>query len=148
MAIPSNWILHRAFLSRLASKKIDLSTDTLKIGLAESISNIDQVAINNYSDITNELATGNGYTAGGRTINGVSMTTLEQGGVVVTGDNTSWTATDGPISAAYAFIYCDSDANKTVIAHSLLDTDLNNVVAENGQVFVVKFGTNGFLSIQ
>lgn len=51
-----------------------------------------------YADLTNELATGNGYTAGGLAL-GNDALTLTAGVVKFTGDPATWTATGGSIPA-------------------------------------------------
>jgi hypothetical protein len=51
-----------------------------------------------YADLTNELATANGYTAGGATLANDAVT-LAAGTVKFTGDPTSWTASGGSIPA-------------------------------------------------
>lgn len=51
-----------------------------------------------YADLTNELATGNGYTAGGLALANDALT-LSGSTVTFTGDPTTWTATGGSIPA-------------------------------------------------
>lgn len=51
-----------------------------------------------YADLTNELATGNGYTSGGLAMANDALT-LASGTVTFTGDPATWTATGGSIPA-------------------------------------------------
>jgi hypothetical protein len=60
-------------LLNLAKGNIDLDTDTFKIMLTTSAYTPDQDAHDFRNDVTNEV-TGTGYTAGGVTLTGVSVT--------------------------------------------------------------------------
>jgi hypothetical protein len=73
-----------------------------------------------YADVSaSQLATGGGYTAGGATMAGVSVTqddTANKG--VVTWNNVTWTASGSDIGPAIgAIIYDDTHANDVVVGY-------------------------------
>lgn len=67
-----------------------------------------------YADLTNELATGNGYTSGGLTVANDAVT-LTAGVVKFTGDPVVWTASGGSIPAwRYAVLRAPATLNGKV----------------------------------
>ena len=59
----------------ILTKDIDLETDTFKCCLMQAGFSFDEDAHHYYADISaSELVTGNGYTSGGATMSGVSVT--------------------------------------------------------------------------
>lgn len=56
-----------SFLYDAVTGAIDVNTDTIKCGLVTSAYTYNRDTHTKYSDITNEVATGGGYTAGGQT---------------------------------------------------------------------------------
>lgn len=102
----------------LATGAIDFSSDVFKIILMQSgfAFSIDNDA--EYADVlADELAAGNGYTAGGNTLAGVTVTeddTLDM--CSITWSNTQWTAAGGNIGPACgAVIYDDTVANDPIV---------------------------------
>lgn len=90
-------------LLNLAKGNIDLDTDTFKIMLTTSAYTPDQDAHDFRNDVTNEV-TGTGYTAGGATLSGVSVTYDSASNQV----RISWTDPTWPtstITARTAVIY-------------------------------------------
>ena len=65
--------LYGSVLSQLLSGGINFSSDTIKVAGVTSAYTFDQDAHNYFDDITNEI-TGTGYTAGGFTLTGKSLT--------------------------------------------------------------------------
>jgi len=63
-----------------------------------------------------EAATGTGYTAGGQALANVAVTTVTTNDAKFDADDVTWTATGGSITASYAVIYNDTDANDPPIA--------------------------------
>ena len=72
----------------------------------------DQDNHNNYADvIADELATGNGYTAGGITLTGISISINDVSNrVEVTFNNAQWNASGGTLQSSGAIIYNDTTA--------------------------------------
>lgn len=78
----------------------DLQGATLKMLLTSSSYSPDVTVTGNYlkADVTNELSTANGYTAGGVTLTTVVDPTIT-GGYKLSSDSPAWTASGGNIAA-------------------------------------------------
>lgn len=63
-----------------------------------------------------EVANGNGYTTGGATLANVAVTTVTTNDAKFDADDVTWTASGGAITASYAIIYNDTDANDPPLA--------------------------------
>ena len=104
----------------LATGAIDFSGDTFKIILMESGFVYDKDSDEEYADVSgDELATGNGYTAGGNTLAGVAVTEDDvDDRCEIVWNNTTWTATTGPIGpASGAIIYDDTHVDKAIVGY-------------------------------
>ena len=104
----------------LATKAIDFANDTFKIILMESGFTFDKDTHEEYADVSgSELANGNGYTTGGNTLAGVSVTEDDvDDRAEVTWNSTSWTAAGGSIGPTPgAIIYDDTVANDPVVGY-------------------------------
>lgn len=100
----------------LAKKAIDFSADTFKIILMQPgfVFNRDTHA--GYANVSaSELATGNGYTAGGATLTGVSVTQDDTNDYTqILWNNATWTASGGDIGPSPgAIIYDDTVTTPT-----------------------------------
>ncbi len=95
----------------LASKGIDFANDVFKIILMASGFTFDKDTHHGYADVSgSELGTANGYTAGGNTLAGVSVTEDDvDDRTEVTWSNTSWVASGGSIGPSPgAIVYDDT----------------------------------------
>lgn len=104
----------------LATGAIDFLNDTFKIILMESAFVFDIDAHEEYADVSgNELATANGYTAGGATLAGVAVAEDDvDDRCEVTWNDVAWTAVGGPIGpASGAIIYDDTVANDPIVGY-------------------------------
>ena len=99
-----------SFKAMLWKGQIAGEDDDFKIILMQGGFTFDQDAHHCYADVlASELATGNGYTQGGATLTGVSITIDNVSDrVEVTWNNVQWNATGGSLSASGAIIYNDS----------------------------------------
>src|SRR5665213_1781694 len=85
----------------LADGTFDLDTNTFKISLHTSSSNANTLATSSvFADITNELTTANGYTAGGITLSSVTWTNTS-GSMAWTFAAVVWTASGAGITARF-----------------------------------------------
>jgi len=103
---------------------LNLLTDTLKIVLTSSSQALSRTFVGasgdcRYSDLTAELTTAGGYTAGGQTLTGPSSS-RSSNVVTVAYNNPSWVISSS-ITFKYAAIVDDTLANDNLLA--FLDTD-------------------------
>lgn len=63
-----------------------------------------------------EATTSTGYTAGGQSLANVSVSTVTTNDAKFDADDLVWAASGGPITASYAVIYNDTDANDPPLA--------------------------------
>ena len=57
-----------------------------------------------------------GYTAGGATLSGVTVTTVTTNDAAFDANDVTWTASGGALDAAYAIIYNDTDTDDPPVA--------------------------------
>ena len=140
--------IYNSFKKYIADGTIDLDTDTFKIALVAS-GYTPSTSHSTFSDITNELSTANGYTAGGNTLAGVTWT--QSGGTITWDANDSvWTATGGNIVARYAVIYKSGTANSItnpVVAYILMDTTPADVTTTDTNTLTVRFAGTGIITL-
>lgn len=63
-----------------------------------------------------EVTNANGYTTGGVALTGVAVTTVTTNDAKFDANDASWTASGGAITASYAILYNDTDANDPPVA--------------------------------
>ena len=100
----------------LAKKVIDFSADSFKIILMQSGFVFNKDTHEGYANVSaNELPTGNGYTAGGAVLSGVTVTEDDTNDrCEVAWNNASWTAAGGTIGPTPgAIIYDDTVTTPT-----------------------------------
>lgn len=121
-----------SFVEAVHEKVHNLGSDTLKVLLtntAPSLSNTQK------SDISGELSTANGYTAGGATIT-VTASSQSSGLYTLLANDVTWTATGNIGPFRYAVIYNDTATNDELIAY--IDYTYSITVA-SGQTFTIDF---------
>jgi hypothetical protein len=122
-----------SFVEAIHEKKHNLGSDTLKVLLtntAPSLSNTQK------SDISGELSTASGYTAGGATIT-VTSSAQSSGLYTLIASDVTWTASGGSIGPfRYAVIYNDTATNDELIGY--IDYGYSVTVA-SGQTFTIDF---------
>jgi len=114
----------------LATQAVDFASDTFKVILMQSGFTFDKDSHEKYADVSgSELATGNGYTAGGGTLAGVSVSEDDVNDrCEVTWNNYSWTAAGGPIGPACgAIIYDDTEGNDAIVGFIDFGSDYTQV---------------------
>jgi len=136
---------YNSFREYVADGTIDLDTHTFKVMLVAS-GYTPSAAHTVKADVTNELSTANGYTAGGATLGSV---TWGHSGGTATFDaaDTVWTASGGSIVARYAVIYADTAANDELVCYILLDTTPADVTTTAGNTLTLQWNASGILTI-
>lgn len=125
------WTLTNNTRTYLLDGSFDLNTDSFKIALFTSASNIGATSTT-YAGLTGEVANGNGYTTGGNTVTGsLSGTTT------VTFDTTDpavWTASGAGFTARYGVLY---EVSGNVLAYFLLESPAADVTVTAGNTLTI-----------
>ena len=114
-----------------------LEEDTLKCCLMNTTFTFDEDAHHYYSDISSdELADGNGYTTGGQTLTGVTITENDSADRAdLSCNNPTWTASGGSVGATgAAIVYDDTLSGKPILG--CIDFGVDNTVA-SGENFLI-----------
>lgn len=133
----------KAMLSIL-NKEVDWNTDTIKVALVASGYTPDQDAHDYFNDITNELSTGSGYTAGGATLANPTVTYTGASNVAkFDADDVSWSSST--LTARYAIIYGSTGTASTspLIAYVDFGTD----VSSTSSTFTIAWDAAGIFTI-
>ena len=138
-----------SFVEALAEKVHNLGSDTLKVYLTNATPTTSHTVRKTNGGAQNgpeEIAAGNGYTAGGNT---ASVTTSAQTSgtyKLVLGDPTTWTASGGTIGPfQYAVLYNDTATNDELIGFWNYESAVTLAIGES---FAVDFDpTTGVLTI-
>lgn len=122
-----NWTWFDLAVKKQADHQFTLTTDDLKIALTTSAQALDRTFLGGsgdarYADLTAELTTAGGYTAGGASLSGLALARTANV-TLLNASNISWIITS-TITFKYAVLYDNSLANKDLIA--FLDTDTTN----------------------
>lgn len=103
----------------LANANIDFGADTFNIILMGTGFTFDKDTHHVYSDVSgSELSTANGYTAGGNTLAGVSVTEDDTNDRTnITWSNSAWTASGGNIGPSPGAIIYDDTYADTIVTY-------------------------------
>lgn len=143
------WKMYELARKRLADGTFDLDGNTFKVTLHTSLSNANTLSANSIlADITNQLATANGYTAGGVTV----AATWVQSGATVTFDtaDAAWTAAGGAITARFAVLSALGTLNglvNPILAVCLLNVTPADESAADGNPFTVQMNAGGLFTL-
>lgn len=140
---------YESFVEYAEDNTIDLGAHTFNIALFASTSNAATLTHTVLGDLTNQLATANGYTSGGVALASVTAT---RSGRVLTFDAADpvWTADGGSIVARFAVIYRTGTINTVtdaLVAVCLLDDAPADVTATDGNTLTIQFNASGILTI-
>lgn len=136
---------YHSFFEKLGNKEIDLNSDTFKVILTSSSYTPDAATHDEYADITNELATANGYTQNDKTL-GTPTWTNSSGTLTWDAANTVWTASGGSIVARYAVIFDDTATGDPLVAYVLLDATPADVTATTGNTLTLAWNASGIFT--
>src|SRR3990170_4393804 len=135
------WTFPDGARTRMLNGTFDFDTDTFKVALFLSTSNIG-AASTTYAGVTNEHANANGYTTGG-----ISVDLTLAGTTTVTADIATdpvWTASGGSIVARFAVIY---EVGCNVLCYCLLDSTPADVTATTGNTLTVAAHASGVFTL-
>jgi hypothetical protein len=130
MAAPGAWTLVNGAREDILNGTFTVGSG-YKVALVTSASNIG-ASSTTFAGVTNEVASGNGYTTGG-----VSVTLSQTGTTSVNvffSSNPSWTASVGSITARWAVLY---KTGSDVLCYSLLDSAPADVVVASGNTLTI-----------
>lgn len=149
MAAAGKWKLYDLAKKALLDGTLDLDTNSLKVTLHSSASNANTLSQANlaFSNITNELSTGNGYTNGGQALASVTVTN-SAGTETFDFADPVWTVTGANLVARLAVLRAIGTLNGIVdpiIAVCLLDTAPADVTTTPGNTFTIQINAGGAL---
>lgn len=90
-----------------------------------------------------EVASGTGYTTGGQTLAGVTVTTVTTNDAMFDANDVTWAISGGSLTAVAAVLYNDTDANDPPVA--FLDFGGTRTVS-SGNNFVLSWNANGIFT--
>jgi hypothetical protein len=130
-----------AFVADVANKVHNLGSDTLKIMLSD----VAPVATNSIKANLTEIATGNGYAAGGSAVT-ITASSQSSGTYKLVGNNVTFTASGGSIAQfRYVAIYNSTPGSGNLIGWWDYGTEVN---ITNGNSFQVQLDqVNGILQL-
>jgi hypothetical protein len=137
-----NWTFTDGTRTRILNGTFDFDTDTYRVGLYLSSSNIG-AGSTTIAGVTNEHANANGYTTGGISIGALTLS----GTTTVTVDDPAdlvWTASGGSITARYAVLY---ENGGDVVCYALLDSTPADVTATDGNTLTIAFHSSGIFTL-
>lgn len=152
MAAAGKWKFYEYAKEYFGDGTLDFNlTTNMQMALFLSTSNADTLSVGTgvYGDLTNEVATAFGYTAGGIALTGETWT--HSGGTATFDcDNVVWTASGGSIVARYAVIYVNATVNtivKPLVCVCLLDTAPADVTATTGNTLTIAINASGVFTL-
>lgn len=131
------WTVFNLAKKHLADGVFDLDTNTFKMALTTSAQALAATFVGTstdcrYADLTNEVASGGGYTTGGKTL--TATWTQSTGTITFDCDDQAWTSST--ITARYAVIYDNTTANKNLLCFCLLDSTPADVSTVSGTLTI------------
>lgn len=137
-------VVYNSFKSKIMDGSIDLDTDTIKVLLVTSTYTPDQDAHEDYADITNEVANGNGYTTGGETLANAAVTTDDTDNEgVFDADDVTWAAST--ITARGAVVYKDSGVAGT--SWLICYLDFSSDQSSSSGDFTIQWNAEGIVNL-
>jgi hypothetical protein len=132
------------FKNKLATTAINLSSDSFKITLTNTLPDV--AVVDELADIT-QIANGNGFLTGGVTLTGVSWAETSAGSGVwrFTSADATWTASGGAIGPwRYVVLYDDTIAGDPLVG--ILDAG-SEITVPDGVTATIDVGTNGWFTL-
>lgn len=147
MAITTKWYGTPIKNMLSGAAVFDWDTDTIKCALATATYTPNQDTDDFFNDITGELTTANGYTAGGVTMTNSAPTyDSATNQARLTGANATWTATGSGITARYAIIYKSTGTSSTSPLIGWIDFGAESTAAA-GALLTIEWAANGIFYV-
>jgi len=128
------WAFYNSFREKLGEGDFDLSGTgvnfTMSLHTSAASANATNAVLSTYASIANEVANGNGYTTGGKSVSGRTWAAGASAGVFRF-DSTAvvWTATGGDVdNVKFAIIY---QSGGKLVCYSKLSTSQFNLTQDN-----------------
>jgi hypothetical protein len=140
------WVTFDSFKVYIGDGTIDFNTNALKVALVSS-SYTFAATHTVYADLTNELSTANGYTAGGVAVTGTVESVPPGAGTTYSTTDATWTASGGSIVARRAVLYVNATVNsivKPLICTCLLDSTPADVTTTTGNTLTISMSGGVF----
>ncbi len=142
------WAFYNSFREKLGEGDFDLSGTsvnfTMSLHTSAASANATNAVLSTYASIANEVANGNGYTTGGKSVSGRTWAAGASAGVFRF-DSTAvvWTATGGDVdSVKFAIIY---QSGGKLVCYSKLSTSQFNLTQDN--TLTVTPSSNGIFEL-
>lgn len=130
------------------SKKVDWTADTIKVQLHTSTYTPNQDTHAFQSDLTNELSTANGYTAGGVTLTSKTRTyQAASNRLELDAADASWTASAGATLTARYAVVIDTTPGTAATNPLLGYVDFGADVSATGAALTVQWDVTGVLTL-
>jgi hypothetical protein len=141
------WRMYSSAKEYIGDSTIDLDGHVFKLQLHTSTYTPNLNTHTVRADLTNELATANGYTAGGATIGSITWV-ASSGTATFDSADVQWTATGGSITARHGVIYDDTPSSPLdpLLAYATLDATPADVTATDGNTFTVAMNASGIFT--
>ncbi len=143
------WDFYNEFTEYSMDGTMDLDADTFNIGLYLSTSNAATLSTSGRAGLTNQVATGSGYTQPGQALTSVTWV-RSAGTTTFDSADAVWTALGGSITARYSVI--DDDTVTTPVAdplccYTLLDNTPADVTATDGNTLTIAMNASGIWAL-
>lgn len=140
-----NWIMYDSAKEYIGDGTIDLDSHTFKVMLCTNSYTPNRATHTVKADVTNELSTANGYTAGGAALTSVTWT--QTGGTAkFDAADPTWTASGGSIGPfRIAVIYDDTAASDELLCYCVLES--SDLTATDGQTITLALNASGILTL-
>lgn len=128
----------------LFSKKINYTSDTIKVALVSSSYTPNQDTHDFWDDVSANEITGTGYTTGGATLSNKTITyNSSTNKTTLDADNVTWSSCT--FTCRYVVIYCDSGTASTSALIAYIDLGAD-IATANG-TFTLTFDGSGIMSV-
>lgn len=139
-------VIYNSFKADIMDGSIDLNTDTIKVALVTSSYTPDIDTHTQYSHITNELSTGDGYTVGGATLANVAVTVdTDNDRAKFDADDVTWTTASLTARGAIVYKYIDNEGSPDDTSPLICYKDFGEDITSTNADFTIEWSSDGIL---